>query len=328
MGAAHFGIAPLDDLLHSIHEARPLINKNIVSPAIVELMSLSPANGKTHLMYYLTALAVLPKCWGGRQAAVVLIDADGTFAITRLAQQIKAMLLRSSEQTFEDSEIQDALLDSLKHVHVFHPQSLASTIGTVQALQDYLFDANRHFSFDRPIAFVAIDSITAFYWQNKSETEDAAVLASTSGQKAATSSHVYVQLAAAVRDVAQTFNAPVVFTSSNLVPIKQAHTSGPDARSFRASLPPPWQTLPNVRLVMQRSSVRKLPMEIGVEDALRESENRQKVVEHGRFECFVNEWGLEERALQRLHSGRTGFELSITEEGVKTADVDNGVRHV
>ena len=59
---------------------------------------------------------------------------------------------------------------------------------------------------------------------------------------------------------------------------------------------------------------------MSIEEALREAEARQKAVEEGRFECFVNEWGLDERTLQRLSrsgTGTTGFGFRIGKDGVQ-----------
>lgn len=70
--------------------------------------------------------------------------------------------------------------------------------------------------------------------------------------------------------------------------------------------------------------MRKLPVEIGLEEALRESEMRQKVVEQGKFECFVNEWGLDERTMKVLQSKGAGFGFRILREGVHLSADDGG----
>lgn len=54
---------------------------------------------------------------------------------------------------------------------------------------------------------------------------------------------------------------------------------------------------------------------ISVESAQREARDRLKAVEEGKFECFVNEWGVDERSLRRLQSAGGGFEFKILEDG-------------
>jgi DNA-repair protein XRCC2 len=42
---------------------------------------------------------------------------------------------------------------------------------------------------------------------------------------------------------------------------------------------------------------------------LREAGERQKAVAEARFECFVNEWGLDERLLRRLNGSNLEFRI-------------------
>ena len=58
--------------------------------------------------------------------------------------------------------------------------------------------------------------------------------------------------------------------------------------------------------------MRKFPPGISVQDARREAEERFKAVEEGRFECFVDGWGVDER---RLGEGR-GFGFRLLGEGL------------
>lgn len=66
--------------------------------------------------------------------------------------------------------------------------------------------------------------------------------------------------------------------------------------------------------------MRKLPAGISLEDAMRENDIRKKVVALGKFECFVNEWGIDEKVMQRLRARGAMFEIFITKEGVKIGD--------
>ncbi|KAK4504209.1 hypothetical protein PRZ48_005125 [Zasmidium cellare] len=300
---SHFSLPPLDNLIQTAIDLKAPTTKTQPTPPIIELLSPSPGSGKTHLLYHLAALAVLPTTHGGRQSTAVIIDADGKFSIPRLVQQMSLLC-----KTHHPQDRESVIATSLKHVHTFHPQSLPSLLATLTSLPTYLFNANRHYSFDRAVGFIALDSAAAFYWQAKCDAEEASLLKDSSPPKG------YVQLAGALKNVGRVLNAPVVFSSWNMNSVKKNPSLGPDVRAYRSSLPPPWSTLPTLRLVVRRIPVRKLPVEIGVEEALREGEMRQRVVEQGRFEVLVNEWGLEERAAQRLGGG---FDFRIREDGVQ-----------
>ncbi|KAF2169935.1 hypothetical protein M409DRAFT_19552 [Zasmidium cellare ATCC 36951] len=312
---SYFGLPTLDSLVQTAIDLRASTTKAQPTAPIIELTSTSPASGKTHLLYHLTALAVLPTSLGGHQACVAIIDADNKFSIPRLAQHM-ARLCHS--KTTSPEALQATITTSLTHIHIFHPQSLPSTIATVQSLQSYLFNANRHHSFDRAVAFIALESAAAFYWQAKSDAEEASLHPSSAQPSG------YVQLAGALKNAGRILNTPILFTCWDMSSAKKGSSFGQDIRSYRSSLPPPWQTLPTLRLVVRRIPVRKLPVEIGVEEALREGEMRQKVVELGRFECFVNEWGLDERSMQRFQANGGGFEFRIRGDGVHFDEEKDG----
>jgi DNA-repair protein XRCC2 len=256
----------------------------------VELTSLQPGAGKTHLLYHLISIAVLPTRFHGREASVILLDTDNHFSVPRLAQQIQRLL---TAHPHEDS----LLLECLQHIHIFTPNSLPSTIATIESLPEYLFNPTTHHSHDRPIAFIALDSASAFHWQTLADD---------------TSPPGYPQLATALQTAARTFVTPIIFTSRSLGAPKRT----PDAH--RPPLPPPWPRLPRLRLVVQRAPLSKIPVEVTVEDALRDVEARREVIERGRFECFVDEWGVGERVLRRLQVEKGArFEFFITREGVE-----------
>ncbi|KAK4960713.1 hypothetical protein LTR66_012921, partial [Elasticomyces elasticus] len=115
-------------------------------PPIIELTSPSPGGGKTHLLYYLITTLVLPKTWPGialhgSGAAVVVLDTDSRFDIPRLAQIMKQHIstLASKTTTAPSTvELEALLMDSLQHVHIFRPDSMASLLTTLDTLPAYL----------------------------------------------------------------------------------------------------------------------------------------------------------------------------------------------
>ncbi|RHZ49840.1 putative Rad51 family DNA repair protein [Aspergillus thermomutatus] len=156
---------------------------------VIEISSASSAAGKSHLLYYLTAIAILPSTISGirvdgRASAVVFIDADGRFDAERLRtvacglidRKLKAHSGTGSRETPEGQihpplltteELESIIVASLQHVHVFRPQSSSSLLSTLKSLQAYLLDISRHYSSHRPLHAILIDSATAFLWQDK-----------------------------------------------------------------------------------------------------------------------------------------------------------------
>ncbi|KAK4627314.1 hypothetical protein CLAFUW4_04423 [Fulvia fulva] len=322
---SRFDLPPLDSILATIDQARASNGKTAPTTSpIVELMSLRPDVGTSNILYHLTALAVLPRNLGGRQSCVVIIGADNTFSIPRLAQQIKTLAFTNRSSDATTNTINDAIHTSLKHIHIFHPQSLPSAIATLNFLQSYLFNATRHSSFDRPVAFIALDSASSFYWQARSDADDAALLANTSETSQRTPQG-YPHLTAALKNASRILHAPIIYTTryTGSGPPKSNNSNtgfelGP--RSFRPNLPQPWGTLPILRLVVRRMEVRKLPVGITVEQAQREDEARRKVVEKGKFEVFVNEWGVDEAVLRKLREKELdGFEVYVNKVGLQLA---------
>ncbi|KAI5367485.1 Putative DNA repair protein XRCC2 [Septoria linicola] len=333
----HFGLPQLDSLVQCMLETRNAHSKTTASPPIIELMSSHASSGKTQLLYHLTALAVLPTYLRGRQGAVLYFDLDRRFSVPRLAQQIKRIVLAHSPEArrtatsstaIDKSSVQEVIEECLRHVQIYKPHTLAKTVSTLNNLQSYLFKTSAHHSFDRAVAFIAIDSASALYWQTRAEADEAALIASTSKGAPPHNSIGYTHLAAALRSASRTFSAPVIYTARDYNPppkVSQQFSSafgGFDAFSLRPSLPAPFnaQNSATLRLVIRKADIRKLPIEISVEDALREEESRRKVVGLGRFECFVNEWGVEEKVLQKLRAKGAMFEVFITAEGIKVGD--------
>ncbi|KAK3641106.1 hypothetical protein LTR56_011552 [Elasticomyces elasticus] len=307
-----FGVGQLDYLLSADDRTTKSAQR------IVELTSKYSGGGTTHLLYHLTALSVLPSNLGGKAACVVIIDTDGTFDVARLAQQLQLVL---KDDTAPEQNLEDIVLSSLKHVHIFRPQSLASTTATLEALPSYLLDKSRHYSIDRAVRFVAIDSASAFYWQTKAEEENASIYASDPDLlPSRRPPSTYQQLTAALKASASALCCPLILTTHHLDPIStNAHDS---TQSLRPTLPAPLSNLPTLRLIVHRLPVRKFPAGISLEEAHREAPNRQSAVDAGKFACALNEWNVDERLLRRLHrEGRMSFGFCVSNEGL-TVDAE------
>ncbi|KXT05207.1 hypothetical protein AC578_8371 [Pseudocercospora eumusae] len=327
-----FGIPQLYSFLQCIRETQTAASKGQGSPPMIEITSQRPCSGKTSLMYQMVVTAVLPFHLGGRQAAIIFVDTDNHFSATRLAQQMRKTIVTQAKEDFVDEESSSKVIeDSLKHVHVVRPQSLSALITTINDLPNYLFDPRKHKSFDRAIGFITLDSASAFYWQSRADAENAALQASFKMKDSATKvqqqSTGYNQLAASLKNTSRILSAPVIYTTRDFNPPQKTSRGGhssaffmSESHSIRPSLPPPWPSLPTLRLIVRRAPIRSLPAEVTVEDAIQETEMRQKVVAQGKFECFVNEWGLDERTLQNLREKGNMFDFFVTSQGIKIGD--------
>lgn len=317
----------MDGLLRSAIEARTSSTRpghQASTPPVIEIMSLSPGDGKTHILYHLTIMAVSPARLGGKQACVVIIDMDGNFSIPRLAHLMENYIRRQDSNESEDVP-GSIVQDSLQHVHVLRPQSLAATIAAVRALPMYLLNANKHHSFERSVSFIALDTLTAFYWQSKAEHDDAKLLDSiTNDPTMAYQPATYAQLAAAIQHSSKALQTLVIAMTRSIGQARgNVPEHFPEIHSFKPPLPSPWLTLPTLRLVVHRSPVRNLPVGVTLGEARRESALRQKVVERGQFVCFVNEWVMDETQRARLRQKDHCFKFFVNADRVGFDDEED-----
>lgn len=309
----YLNFPPLDRLLRTVLEARAA-SKGTTTQPIIEFISLAAGDGKTHLLYHLCAQAVLPVHLGGKQAAAVVIDANGQYDVQRLGTHIQQLIRQQSgclSESGDSAQVDQETHSALKHVHIFRPQALDSTTATLDALPQYLFDQRRHHSYDRGVSFVALDPASAFYWQDRAETEDAAFIATTEAPSTTSSTQSgYFQLSKSLKAACKALCCPAIITTWH-VGISQS--SDNTVRSIRPQLPAMQTTL---RLIIHRIPVRKFPPGITLEQALRESPSRQKAVEDCRFECLLSEYEVEERVLRGLKGKDSGFGFAVSSSGV------------
>lgn len=273
-----------EDRAHHGARARP--------DPVVEISSTSSAAGKSQLLYYLTAIAVLPSTIdnvqiGGRNAAVVFVDTDGRFDADRLLSVTRGIIQQKLKQQMVEQrpDIETILYTSLQHIHVFRPTSSASLLATLQSLESYLFDLTRHISTNRPLHGIFIDSATAFFWQDKLRDQIARV--EEIGRPHVEIEHdrrlkrsfyiadMYAELVRALKKVQSVFGCAVVYTTAAWVG-RAASVSGEELVAFRCSLPPPWGLFPTSRVVVRANGQGRF---LGCVNGLGREEWPRKVVE-------------------------------------------------
>ncbi|KAL4879307.1 hypothetical protein BJY04DRAFT_97077 [Aspergillus karnatakaensis] len=322
---------------------------------VIEISSTSSAAGKSQIISYLSALAVLPSelngiPLGGLNSAVVFIDSDGRFDVERLRTVARGIVqnkiqasadYRSSSASLDDT-IEAMIVASLQHVHVFRPQSSLALLTTLQSIEVYLLDLPRHASTSRPLHAIFIDSATAFFWQDKlqdeiARTEEigrpaAELEIERQHKKTFYLADTYADLVTALKRLQQIFDCAVIYTTTSFggrlmeKPFAPSGSYNPldsilNTPSFRSPMPPPWGLFPTLRLVLNRGAVQPFPPGVAVQEAQRAASMRHEIVMRGEFVGSVNGWGREEwprRILEGLtRRGRGQFTFDVGRDGVK-----------
>ena len=257
------------------------------------------------------------------------MDNDNRFSVPRLVQIMRYIVSRKldiaktsmeSEDHFPTSEdTNNAIEAALSHVHIFRPQSMESLLATITNLRNYLFDPAAQYSTHRRIVSIILSSASAFYWQDRCDTDTAAALSAASASTTINPRprSGYIQLAASLRSISAELSCPVIYTTWT------TSTVQPGSTTIRPTLPNPWPALPTLRLVVQRRPVRKLPGAVSAEEALKDRSDRSAAVAQGWFDVFVNGYGSEDwtdgvrEGLKRMDGG--GFAMRIWQEGI---DID------
>ncbi|KAL1310654.1 hypothetical protein AAFC00_000922 [Neodothiora populina] len=185
-------------------------------------------------------------------------------------------------------EIESVIEEALRHVHVFQPQSLDSLLATLEAIPAYLFPSSSsfsstirrtndtretqpppHFSHNRKLGFLALDSASSFYWQDKAaqegeEEEDEGPEARQSKSK----KKGYTDLALSLHEVSTRLHAPVIYTTWNLSRTSSSRLSS--SSSHTSSLLATGSITaqqPFIFLSIHRRPVRKFPLGLSIEEA-------------------------------------------------------------
>lgn len=277
---------------------------------MVELLSSSPGAGKTQLLYYAIAAVVLPQSsytngQPNTSGTAVLLDTDNLLCVSRLAQVMRHYLTQHAYSA--SKPIEKIITDALQHVHIMQPQSLTSLVQTISSLPVYLSDPTRHHSSSRSLDLVVLDSVTAFYWQERWADDAGTFTPDSASQTLLESSEErssYAALVDALRGLQLRFGARIVATAWGAAPSGMEQRTG--RAPLRSPLPSVWQGFVTRRVGVMREVVRKFPEGMGLQQAMREAEARRVAVEGSGFRCWVD--GL---------VGGSEVRLMIDDEGVR-----------
>lgn len=346
----HTGVEPIDRLIRVFHAPNkyqrnsspaedsvpsPLakaVNKK-TRPVCLEITSPEADDGKTQLLYYLIAIAILPPsiagvAIGGQQSAVIYLNCDGDFSIDRMVKVLETQILttikaiRATEHDAllpSDAELGSTIEHALRHLHIFSPQSIGSLIKTLESLPAYLYNGNRHPSMHRRVHSIVLDSATAFYWADRNDTDMANIPSTVEEAADRTRTKAksgYARLRSVLSALSIELSCLTIYTTSNLF----HRVPAGEIRNVPTSLPRAWLGFPTVKLVMRRGEVRGLPPAISAEEAARDARDRNVAVAQGLFSLVANEadadeWSADVRIeMRRMGNGRIA--VRINDEGV------------
>ncbi|CAG8586097.1 4738_t:CDS:1 [Paraglomus occultum] len=208
---------------------------------------------------------------GGRGTSVIFFDLDGRFDVSRIYDWIVRHLKRRVEKSFEESnteessgeseiqdkeadcchdwvpteeEITEIAKDALRRLHVFSPRTPLEFIATLHSLKEYLEHCQQRTR--ETFTFIMIDSIMAFYWQDRAEE-------SYRGNSISTSSSVYLTQTLHILSSLLFANGLILLTTSwSLISDNSLSTAYPPELVYKDTLSHIWQSFVKYRFVVAR----------------------------------------------------------------------------
>jgi hypothetical protein len=207
---------------------------------------------------------------GGRGTSVIFFDLDGRFDANRVyewaVKHLKRIVEKSCEEESDieddgnnvekrrdknggcsdwvptEEEIKEIVLDALKRLHVFNPQSSLEFIATLCSLKEYLEYCRQR---TREIfSFIVIDSIMAFYWQDRAEE-------SYRGNSPSSSVSL-VQILNILSSLLSANGLVLLTTSWSLISDNYLSTLYPPELAYKDTLSHFWQSFVKYRFVIAR----------------------------------------------------------------------------
>ncbi|XP_030623440.1 DNA repair protein XRCC2 [Chanos chanos] len=117
--------------------------------------------GKTETLYHLVTQCILPAQCGGLEVEVIFIDTDYHFDMLRLVTVLEGRLSDSMEKRAEENETEEKVRSCLHRLSVVHCSSSVQLLFTLHYLEN-------SFCCQPSLCLLVIDSISAFYWVDRS----------------------------------------------------------------------------------------------------------------------------------------------------------------
>lgn len=194
------------------------------------------SSGKTHLLYQLLLSCILPRARSSSTSSspadqgtsAIIYDLDFSFDMLRfrctLAKRISCLF-----PMFGATEHAELVQASLRRLHIFRPRSQSQLAASLKYLPSY--HATR--MPENEIGFLAIDSISAYYWPERLREEQMHHFAP---EKARNRSDTLCNVLAALGDVIQLYSPVVVLTNWGLHAVAQVHHSHGPAVLYKQHL--------------------------------------------------------------------------------------------
>lgn len=285
---------------------------------IVEVTSSHSAAGKTSLLYYLTALALLHKDDGGKSSAVVWLDTDGRFSALQLSQILNAIISRRKANTANLTE--HLISQALTHLHILHPQSSSQLLSMLQQLPTYLLSPASHHSLHRQLGMLVVDSATAFTFQDRFEADIARLEAGSISNPTTTTSRT-TQIQESLQSLQSRFDCSILFTTDGATLLPTKRTQSTEMPQEPASISS-WTAFATLSLTVQRASVPQFAPNMSLEQCLADRGQRQEAVSKSRFVVGLD-WKGSERWLPEIRKaanelpGKGAFGMRINDHGVE-----------
>jgi hypothetical protein len=258
------------------------------------------------------------------QPTTIALISTSPVNIPRLTQLLFQALLTSSPH-LHFPNAQDLIHKALSHIHIFQPSSLSSLIATISSLPTYFLDP-KNGSAERRLGAIIIDSASTFFWEDKVSAVTGQGQGQTQGQSK------YPALASTLKRTSTALQSPIIFTTENISATSaisatttstsaSTTASGPSATStdtiaIRPQLPPPFPTLPTLRLIISRHTIQSFSKDMDAETAIKHAEAREKAVRDAGFVVRVNKWGSDGQRERQGSGDSVGFEVVMDGKGV------------
>lgn len=204
-----------------------------------------------------------------------------------------------------------------------------------------LGEPSAHYSSNRRIGLIVLDSASAFFWQERMREEvdrvggdgdDRAEDAGVDGEAANRASHENARqqqhapllqrppdLTTALHAIQHLFSAPLIYTTTTLSSFSSSSTTTGTIPSLPPSLSALPATFPTLRILISRDVVKKFPQNLSLAALKADAAARLAVVEMGKGSAIVlpgQGWSEEVRGRMRGNRGARGFVFQVVGEGV------------